>query len=57
LGETITAPAGQLTIAPGFAATGEAVTLKVQPSGSVQLDYTPGSGLAPAQAEEATESQ
>lgn len=46
LGETVTVPAGRLTITPGSAATGEAVTLQAPPRGAVSLDYAPGSGLS-----------
>ncbi|GEM_PF-1876702 len=46
LGETITVPAGRLTISPGSAATGEAVTVQVAPESEVSLDYTAGRGLS-----------
>ncbi|WP_191621147.1 VWA domain-containing protein [Marinihelvus fidelis] len=46
LGETITVPAGRLTLAPGSAATGDAVTLQVAPQAQLTLDYAPGQGLS-----------
>lgn len=49
LGETVTVPAGQLTIAPGSGASGEAVTLQAQPNASIALDYAPEKGLAQEQ--------
>jgi hypothetical protein len=45
LGEVMTVPAGQLTITPGSAASGSAVTVQAAANAAIALDYAPGEGL------------
>ncbi len=45
LGETVTVPAGRLTIAPGSAAIGGSVTVQAAPGASLSLRYGPEAGL------------
>jgi hypothetical protein len=45
LGQTVTVPAGRLTIRPGSAAIGNPVELRLLPAGSALVSYEPGKGL------------
>lgn len=45
LGETLTVPAGNLTITPGSGASGSAVTVQALPEASITIDYKSDSGL------------
>ena len=45
LGESLTIPAGRLTIAPGSGAVGASVDVYVQPEGKVTIEYAPEAGL------------
>jgi len=45
LGDTLTVPAGRLTLTPGSGASGSALTLQVAPDGAVSVEYAPGEGL------------
>ncbi len=49
LGETVSVPAGNLSVVPAAAATGRPFTVQVAPDDRIRLRYTPDAGLGQAE--------